>query len=105
MNIKTVSISALAILALGHALPGQAAKTRYITDDFEVTMRSGTSISNSIVRMLNSGQPVTVLEEDLASKYSLVEIEDGKTGYVLNRYLVDTVSAKQTPNCYISLIR
>ena len=77
------------------ASPGQAAKTRYITDDFEVTMRSGTSVSNSIVRMLKSGQPVTILEEDLASQYSLVEIEDGKKGYVLNRYLVDTVSARQ----------
>lgn len=58
-------------------------------------MRSGTSISNSIVRMLKSGQAVTILEEDLTSKYSLVEIEGGKTGYVLNRYLVDTQSARE----------
>lgn len=74
--------------------PGHAAKIKYITDEFEVTMRSGTSVSNSIVRMLKSGQTVTILEEDLASKYSLVEIEDGKKGYVLNRYLVDTRSSK-----------
>lgn len=95
MNLKSISLSALTITMLCFASPAQAAKTRYITDEFEVTMRSGTSISNSIVRMLKSGQSVTVLEEDLASRYSLVEIEGGKKGYVLNRYLVDTVSARK----------
>ena len=76
------------------AFPGHAAQIKYITDEFEVTMRSGTSVSNSIVRMLKSGQAVTILEEDLASRYSLVEIEGGKKGYVLSRYLVDTMSSK-----------
>lgn len=74
--------------------PGHAATIKYITDEFEVTMRSGTSVSNSIVRMLKSGQAVTILEADLASQYSLVEIEGGKKGYVLSRYLVDTASSK-----------
>ena len=68
---------------------------KYITDDFEVTMRSGTSTANSIVRILNSGQAVTVLEEDLASQYSLVETDDGKKGYVLSRFLDDIPSARQ----------
>ena len=76
------------------AFPGHAAQIKYITDEFEVTMRSGTSVSNSIVRMLKSGQAVTILEEDLASRYSLVEIEGGKKGYVLSRYLMDTMSSK-----------
>ncbi len=76
------------------AFPGHAAQIKYITDEFEVTMRSGTSVSNSIVRMLKSGQAVTILEEDLASRYSLVEIEGGKKGYVLSRYLIDTMSSK-----------
>jgi SH3 domain protein len=72
------------------------AETRYITDVFEVTMRSGTSTSNNIVRLLKSGQAVTVLEEDLASKYSLVETDSGKQGYVLSRFLMDVPAAKQT---------
>ena len=93
--LKSIKFGVAAVLMLTLATPVQAAKTRYITDEFEVTMRSGTSISNSIVRMLKSGQSVTILEENLASQYSLVEIEDGKQGYVLNRYLVDTVSAKK----------
>ncbi len=73
----------------------QAAETRYITDEFEVTMRSGTSIENSIVRMLSSGEAITVLEQDLASQYSLVETEDGKKGYVLSRFLIEQPAARE----------
>jgi len=74
----------------------QAAETRYITDVFEVTMRSGTSTSNSIVSLLSSGQAVTVLEKDLVSQYSLVETDSGKKGYVLTRFLMDIPAAKQS---------
>ncbi len=73
-----------------------AAETRYITDEFEVTMRSGTSTSNSIVKMLRSGDAVTVLEEDLASKYSLVETADERKGYVLSRFLMEHPAARQS---------
>ena len=78
------------------ALPALAAEVKYITDEFEVTMRSGTSTANSIVRLLRSGEPVTVLEADLASQYSLVEANDGKRGYVLTRFLMETPAAKDT---------
>jgi SH3 domain protein len=71
------------------------AANRYVTDEFEVTMRSGTSTSNSIVLLLKSGDKVSVLEEDLASQYSLVETEEGKKGYVLSRFLNELPSAKQ----------
>jgi len=70
--------------------------TGYITDVFEVTMRSGTSTSNSIVRMLDSGEAVTVLEKDPVSQYTLVETSDGKQGYVLSRFLMEKPAARQT---------
>ena len=73
----------------------QAAEVKYVTDVFEVTMRSGTSTANSIVRLLPSGAAVTVLEDDLASQYSLVETEDNKQGYVLTRFLMDSPAAKE----------
>ncbi len=72
-----------------------AAETRYITDEFEVTMRSGTSTSNGIVQMLRSGDAVTVLEDDLASKYSLVETAGKRKGYVLSRFLMEHPAARQ----------
>jgi len=84
-----------ALLTICIAGPVHGAETKYITDEFEITMRSGTSTANSIVRMLRSGEPVTVIEEDLASQYSLVETAGGKQGYVLSRFLMDIPAARQ----------
>jgi len=92
--MKQLVLSALLYACV--AGPLSAADTRYITDEFEVTMRSGTSTSNSIVRMLRSGEPVNVLEDDLASQYSLVETDDGKKGYVLSRFLMQIPAARQS---------
>lgn len=84
--------------AFAAGLPGfaSAAETRYVTDEFEITMRSGTSTSNSIVKMLKSGEAVTVLEDDLATQYTLVEAGDGKQGYVLSRFLMGQPAARES---------
>jgi SH3 domain protein len=63
------------------------AETNYISDQLEVTLRSGKSTSHSILRMLRSGTPVEVLEKDKESGYSLVRAQ-GKEGWVLSRYLM-----------------
>ena len=85
----------LALVYVFATSPVIAAETRYVTDQFEVMMRTGTSTSNKIIRVLPSGEAVTVLEEDLTSDYSLVETSDGKTGYVLTRQLMKIPSARQ----------
>ncbi|MFT5220562.1 MAG: SH3 domain protein [Planctomycetota bacterium] len=94
MNLFRCTQILFAFAALTMISPFVTASTKYITDEFEVTLRSGTSTSNSIVRMLSSGDTVTLLEQNLASKYSLVETTDQKKGYILSRFLVDTVPAK-----------
>lgn len=81
----------MAITVSGNTL---AATQKYITDEFEVTMRSGTSTANDILRLLKSGEAVSVLEEDPDTQYSFVELDDGKKGYILNRYLVSNRSSK-----------
>ncbi len=63
------------------------AETRYVTDEFEITLRSGPSTSNNILSMLKSGDKVEIIEQDAETKYSLVETERGKKGYVLTRFL------------------
>ncbi len=84
MTLKHSSIFCLLCLLL----PSSAlAETRYVTDQFEITLRTGSSVSNSILAMLRSGQAVTLIEEDAETKYSLVQTADGKKGYVLTRYL------------------
>ena len=90
-----IRTSLLLSLALIIVTPVHAVE-RYVTDVFEVTMRSGTSTSNSIVRLLPSGEAVTVLEEDPESQYSLVETDDGKQGYVLSRFLTASPAARET---------
>lgn len=71
------------------------AESLYITDQFEVTLRSGTSTSNSIIMMLKSGQKVELIEQDVATKYSLVQTADGKQGYVLSRFLDPIPSGRE----------
>ena len=94
MKLKLINLSLLLVIAIATSNSVLAATQKYITDEFEVTMRSGTSTANDILRLLKSGEGVMVLEEDLDTKYSLVELEDGKKGYILNRYLVDSRSSK-----------
>lgn len=69
-------------------------QSRYVTDQFEITMRSGPSTSNNIISMLKSGTKVTVIEQDDETKYSLVETSKGKQGYVITRYLDSYASGR-----------
>jgi SH3 domain protein len=94
MKLNIINLSLLFVIAIVTSNSVLAATQKYITDEFEVTMRSGTSTANDILRLLKSGEGVMVLEEDLDTKYSLVELEDGKKGYILNRYLVNSPSSK-----------
>ena len=90
-----IRISLLVFFLMVGASPLHAAEVKYVTDVFEVTVRSGTSTANSIVRLLPSGAAVTVLDSEQTSQYSFVETEDGLQGYVLSRYLVDSPVAKE----------
>ena len=86
---------ALSILSLLILLTGTVqAETRYVSDRLEITMRSGTSTSHGIVRMLRSGTPVEVLETDKQSGYSRVKTSSGKEGWVLTRFLMNGPAAR-----------
>lgn len=70
------------------------AETRYVTDEFEITLRSGPSSMHAIQRMVKSGAAVTVLERDEEIGYSRVQMSDGTEGWVLNRYLMREPAAR-----------
>lgn len=78
------------VLANGVSL----AETRYVTDQFEVMVRSGTSTKNSIVRMLSSGTAVEVLETTPEEGYLRVRLPSGSEGWVLSRYLMRAPAAR-----------
>jgi SH3 domain protein len=90
MTMKRFTLPVLCLLLL----PALAtAETRYVTDSFQITMRSGESTTHRITRMLNSGSAVNVLSTNPDSGYSKIRI--GSTeGYVLTRQLMDEPSAR-----------
>jgi len=65
----------------------------YVTDSFEVTVRTGPSNENKITAMPSSGQSMEVIEKQ--GDWSLVRltIRDGGTieGWIMNRYLITRV--------------
>ncbi len=90
MTMKRFTLPVLCLLLL----PALAtAETRYVTDSFQITMRSGESTTHRITRMLNSGSAVNVLSTNPETGYSKIRI-GGTEGYVLTRQLMNEPSAR-----------
>jgi len=90
----TTRIQALCLLLL---LPvaQAAAQSVWVSDQFEVMLRSGPSTSNAIERMLPSGTRLEVLERDDDAGYSRVRTVAGTEGWILSRYLMNEPSARE----------
>lgn len=90
------AIFMMLLLLLGASIEAVAqGETRYVTDEFEITMRRGPSTSNAIVRMLPSGTPLQVLSVDDETGYTQVRLTTSDTeGYVLTRYLMSERDAR-----------
>lgn len=71
------------------------AQTRYITDEFKVTMRSGESSKHRVVQMVKSGTAVAVLGTNKESGYTNVRLSNAKTGYILSRQLLNSPVARE----------
>ncbi len=67
----------------------------WVSDQFEVMLRSGPSTSNAIERMLPSGTRLEILEADDESGYTRVRTTAGTEGWVLSRYLMREPSARE----------
>lgn len=70
------------------------AETRYISDQLEVTLRKGPSLSHAIVRMLKSGTAVEILETDAETGHTRVKTTGGIEGWILSRYLIAEPTAR-----------
>lgn len=82
-------------LALLACIGSLQAETRYVTDQFKITLRTGESASNKILKMLPSGTPLQLLGSNQETGYSQVETTDGTQGYVLTRQLDRIPSARE----------
>jgi SH3 domain protein len=89
---KTTTCYALILwlfaISAAHSAPA------WVSDEFEITLRTGPSTSNSIQLMVGSGTQLEVLERDSESGYSRVRTSAGTEGWVLSRYLMDQPSAR-----------
>lgn len=86
-------LSMLLVLPLLSPLLSIAGPARYVSDELEITMRSGQGVKFGIRKMLTSGAKLEVLETDPAG-YSKVRTDQGVDGWVLTRYLSNTPSAR-----------
>lgn len=91
--MKKILLSMLLVLPLLSPILSFAGATRYVSDELEITMRSGQGVKFGIRKMLPSGAKLEVLENDPAG-YSKVRTEQGVEGWVLSRYLSNTPSAR-----------
>jgi SH3 domain protein len=72
------------------------ARTMYVTDTFEIVIRSekDTSTGRNIIRLLPTGTEVEVVEMD--DSWATVRLSDGRSGYVLKRYLISRLPYQAT---------
>jgi len=67
----------------------------WVTDQFEITLRSGPSTSNAIQLMVKSGAQLEVLERDAEKGYTRVRTAGGTEGWVVSRFLMSERSARE----------
>jgi SH3 domain protein len=67
----------------------------WVSDEFEVTLRTGPSTGNAIEIMVSSGTELEALERDADTGYTRVQTRAGTEGWVLTRYLMVEPSARE----------
>jgi SH3 domain protein len=72
----------------------EARTTMYVSDVFEIVVRSERSESTgrNIIKLLPTGTAVEVVDTDDA--WATVRLADGRTGYTLKRYLIERLPYK-----------
>jgi SH3 domain protein len=85
----------LGLLVLAFELVAQG-QTRYVSDRTIVELRRGPSTEYLILRNLEAGERVEVLEQNADAGYSLVRVADqGTEGWILTRFLTAEPIARE----------
>ncbi len=72
-----------------------SAESAWVSDQFEVMLRTGPSTNNAIQLQVDSGTELEILDEDVEAGYTQVRTRGGTEGWVLTRYLMDEPSARE----------
>ena len=89
--MQIVCLLGYGLLAVVQTLAAPA----WVSDHFEIMLRSGPSTSNAIQLMISSGTQLDVLERDEEAGYSRVRTGGGTEGWVLSRYLMSEPPARE----------
>ena len=87
---KTTVLVATLFCLLGVAMESRGSNIAYVTDSFEITLRTGPTTDNKIIYTPQSGQPLELLEVQGDWSHVKVMKKGGEPieGWVLNRYLI-----------------
>ncbi|MCW9048031.1 MAG: TIGR04211 family SH3 domain-containing protein [Gammaproteobacteria bacterium] len=93
---KQLLITLLPVILSLSITPLSAKTIQYVSDDLTIPMRSGTTTAHKILKFLNSGTAVEIIEITDDEKHSLVAPVDdaSKTGWVETRLLMNNKSAR-----------
>ena len=69
------------------------AESVYVSDELEITLRSGPGVQNKITKMLKSGEMLEISSRN-GDGYAQVTTAEGASGWVLTRFLMDDPSAR-----------
>jgi len=70
---------------------------RYVSDQLTIPMRTGTTMNHKILKFLDSGLPVVVLDQSEDEKHLLIALaaDESKTGWVEASLLMNAPSARE----------
>ena len=95
MGYQSVTRAALILVCSLFSVSAVQAQSAWVSDEFEITLRTGPSTNNAIERMLSSGTRLETMESDAESGYTRVRTMAGTEGWVLTRYLMDEPAARE----------
>ncbi len=87
MNKKTAVWIIVFLATIGSTSWEAFAKTVYVADSFEITMRTGPGPDRKIISLLRSGRQLEVVTA--GDEWTEVRLDNGKQGWVLTRYLTE----------------
>jgi len=91
MDISHKSVFIITFFSLFFSMT-VSAKVQYVSDELVINMRSGKGNSFKIIKIIKSGTPLTILEQD--SGYTRAKTPKGVEGWVLSRFLINTPVAR-----------
>lgn len=94
---RSIYTRLLALCLVLFSLNAVARDVRYVSDDLTIPMRTGTTFNHKILKFLNSGMPVEVLEtSDDGNHVRIALVEDpDNTGWVESKLLMEQPSARE----------